>query len=100
MTTMTRTWDRIEPHTRDTELEEGLEGRLADPLWLLGRQWQVGEFRGEDAATPIHASLDVGYRPLESFRNEARPGGPVEPLSSASPLEARVEAAPLHGAGT
>jgi hypothetical protein len=24
-----------------------------DPLWLLARQWQLGEFEGEDAGTPL-----------------------------------------------
>ena len=59
-------WDRIEPHTRDPRLEEGLQARLADTLWMLARQWQVGEFRGEDAASPIHVRCD--REPLRSSR--------------------------------
>lgn len=85
-------WDRIEPHTRDVGLEEGLQMRVADPLWMLARQWQVGEFRGEDAASPIHVRLAVEHGELASFRNDARTGAPVEPFPRGRPLESRVEA--------
>ena len=65
-------WDRIEPHSRDPHIESGLAATIADPLWLLARQWQVGEFRGEDAGSPIDMRLRVAHVPLVSFRNEAR----------------------------
>ena len=26
---------------------------MEDPLWLLGRQWQLGELDGEDAGSPV-----------------------------------------------
>ena len=85
-------WDRIEPHTRDVDLEEGLQMRLCDPLFMLARQWQVGEFRGEDAASPIHVQLEVEHAKLETFRSDARAGEPVEPFPHGRPLESRVEA--------
>jgi hypothetical protein len=28
-----------------------------DPLWLMARQWQVGEFQGEDAGMPVLARV-------------------------------------------
>src|SRR5215217_3335139 len=46
-------WSRIEP--TDGDISTGLPARIADPLWLLARQWQVGEFQGEDGGTPIVA---------------------------------------------
>jgi hypothetical protein len=92
-------WDRIEPHTRDPELEEGLQARLGDPLWLLARQWQFGEFRGEDAASPIHIRATVQHHALTSFRNDAVPGSPSEPFPSGRPLESRVEAEATAGRG-
>jgi hypothetical protein len=91
-------WDRIEPHSRDPHVEEGLGARVADPLWLLARQWQVGEFRGEDAASPIDMRVRVMHTPLVSFRNEARggdPAGPAQPLTTNRPLESLVESQAL-----
>jgi hypothetical protein len=88
-------WDRIEPHTRAVDLQEGLQVQVADPLWLLARQWQVGEFRGEDAASPIHVRLSVEHTPLTSFRNDARADAAPEPFAQGRPLESRVEAEAL-----
>ena len=88
-------WDRLEPHTRSEQLEEGLQVRIADTLWMLARQWQVGEVRGEDAASPIHARVRVAWAPIVSFRNEAVTAPQVERLPEGRPLEARVEAEPV-----
>jgi hypothetical protein len=83
-------WDRLEAHTRDVQLEEGLQARIADPLFLLARQWQVGEFRGEDAASPVHVRLRVEHPRVSSFRNEASGQRPVEAIDGL--LETRAEA--------
>lgn len=79
---------RLEGRSRDGNDDSGLAMRIADPLWLLGRQWQFGEFRGEDNGSPI--SVTANYRKeqagLYSFPNS-------EKLEIGSvPLEARVEA--------
>src|SRR5262245_55398976 len=42
------TWMRLEPRVRNADMNAGLQARIYDPLWLLARQWQVGEFQGED----------------------------------------------------
>jgi hypothetical protein len=90
-------WDRIEPHTRDPDLEESLQAQLADPLWLMARQWQMGEFRGEDAASPIHVRVRSEHHPLTGFRGGA--GSPLEGFPEGRPLESRVEAEAIAGLG-
>ena len=60
-------WDRIEPHTRDPDLEEALQARLGDPLWLMARQWQVGEFKGEDAGSAAKARVQVNTGRIDRF---------------------------------
>jgi hypothetical protein len=45
-------WSRLEPRSRSKNFAEGLAARVADPLWLLARQWQFGEFAGADAGVP------------------------------------------------
>jgi hypothetical protein len=47
------TWTRLEPQGTTGDPRPGVEARVHDPLWLLGRQWQLGEFEGEDAGTPL-----------------------------------------------
>jgi hypothetical protein len=36
---------RLEPRTDCPEMQDSLQARIHDPLWLLARQWQFGEFK-------------------------------------------------------
>ena len=49
------TWSRLEPLPTSDDVSVGLQARIADPLWMLARQWQFNEFQGEDAGSPISA---------------------------------------------
>lgn len=64
-------WTRLEPYARSERLEGGLRAAVHDPLWLLARQWQLGEFWGEDAGSPVLAQLRLDCTPLTRFQ----PGG-------------------------
>ena len=48
-----RGWNRLEGRPRVADFERSLRAEVRDPLWFLTRQWQFGEFQGEDAASPI-----------------------------------------------
>jgi len=48
-------WLRLEPRSRDEEMNTSLQAHVYDPLWLLARQWQFGEFEGEDNGSPVIA---------------------------------------------
>ena len=58
----------------------GFAAEIADPLWMLGRQWQVGEHAGEDASTPVLVELDVAHTPLEPVAGLDPTVVPAEPL--------------------
>jgi hypothetical protein len=86
-------WLRLEGGNRDPEVAEGLAARIADPLWLLARQWQVGEFAGEDAASPVLVTAEVAVTPITAFAPGGEPGG-GDALGRADadrPLEVLVE---------
>lgn len=83
-------FDRLEPNTTDETLIEGLQARVADPMWMLARQWQSGEFDGEDAATPIRAEITTETLPLTTLTGPD--GKSYDMRKSALPLETRVEA--------
>ncbi|GGV36701.1 hypothetical protein GCM10010182_71100 [Actinomadura cremea] len=91
------TWSRLEPRTRAEDLSPALEARTADPLWFLARQWQLGEFQGEDAGTPVLARLDVESARFTEVRHGTA-GGPAAPLPADRPLESVVEAEDTGGA--
>lgn len=48
-------WMRLQPLSRNAEMKNSLQAKIYDPLWLLARQWQLGEFQGEDNGSPITA---------------------------------------------
>ncbi len=87
-------WTRIELSTRSAGFARGLRAALADPLWLLARQWQVGELRGEDAATPVLTTTRVDITPINRLSpSEAAPVKQVAPADPrTTPMEPRVEA--------
>ncbi|GIH27831.1 hypothetical protein Aph01nite_61410 [Acrocarpospora phusangensis] len=70
-------------------LSEGVQARIADPLWMLARQAQVGEFTGDDAAQPAAVRVVSRTTRLGSYRAG---GGATVPYPEDRPLEAVVEA--------
>ena len=77
-------WNRVEPSPRSDSLQCGLEAAVRDPLWFLTRQWQLGEFQGEDAASPAFASFVARFSPVDGWRPDA---GPMRPFAGSAPLE-------------
>ena len=66
--------------------------------WLLTKQWQMGEFRGSDAGSPVLAKLQIDTTRL----TQHRPGwAPSQAFDETLPLEAKVERRPvplrIHG---
>src|SRR5437879_8236403 len=96
------TWTRLEPRAREDDVRLGLQAQTYDPLWLLARQWQVGEFVGEDAGSPVIARLEADSFGLTRYL--ARPLSTSSAVGQAldtrtTPLETLVEREPvLRGA--
>jgi hypothetical protein len=86
-------WDRLEPRCRENDPTPGLEARVHDPLWLLARQWQLGEFEGRDAGSPIVASVSSSTAPLNRF---AVAGQAAQPYDGIQPMEAIIQAEPAR----
>jgi hypothetical protein len=86
------TWQRLESAAIDPGLAEGLAARVADPLWALARQWQVGEFQAEDSPGPTLAGADIGVAPLTAVQVGATEAGDLITGSNIDvPLEVLVE---------
>jgi hypothetical protein len=62
-------YNRLEATPRTTNFDRALKAEVRDAMWMLTRQWQFGEFQGEDAASPVttqiigeHTAMDrVGF---------------------------------------
>jgi len=83
-------WNRLEGRPRATDFDRALRAEVRDPLWLLTRQWQLGELRGADAGSPVTATYSVTASAPSWFRPGASTGT-VEDLLGDEPLEAVAE---------
>ena len=87
---------RLETQPTAINLRSGLAAPLADPLWLLSRQWQFNEFQGEDAGTPLRLQFGVQGVKVDAFRAGTDPATPWQPITDHDvPIETRVEAEPV-----
>jgi hypothetical protein len=86
-------WTRLEPDTRDPSFET-LHAPIHDPTWLLSRQWQFGEFEGEDAGSPVLANVHYEREHLGRVRLGTAEDDTARDYRG-RPLEAMVEREPM-----
>ncbi|MFJ2580825.1 hypothetical protein [Kitasatospora aureofaciens] len=79
---------RLEPARPAGDPERGFAAELADPAWLVGRQWQLGEHQGENATSPVRVTAALRHVPIGPIAR--RPG--LDPLTV--PAEAAIETGP------
>ncbi|MFB6768191.1 hypothetical protein [Streptomyces sp. NPDC056337] len=81
---------QLEPRHRATDVDAGLAARVHDPLWLLTRQWQFGEFTAQDAGSPAVVRMSGSSAPIEAWR----PGGATDWVPydlGQGPLDTQIE---------
>jgi hypothetical protein len=84
---------RLETQPTTVGMKAGLQAPLADPLWMLARQWQFNEFQGEDAGSPIKLAFALQGTDVDRFR-AGHDAEPWQPLGEV-PIETQVEAEPV-----
>jgi hypothetical protein len=91
-------FNRVEGRPRTRAFDRALRAEVRDALWMLTRQWQMGEFQGDDAGSPFFAKLLMDRTELTRYRPRDHA---TQPFDGALPLEARVErrSVPLRAAG-
>src|SRR6476469_11144466 len=85
-------WNRVEGRPRTQSFDRALQAEVRDALWLLTKQWQMGEFRGSDAGSPVFAKLLVEKTSLTKYKPAT---GAVQPIDSPMPLETKVGRRPV-----
>jgi hypothetical protein len=81
-------YNRLEVSPRSTDFTRSLKAEIRDPLWMLTRQWQFGEFKGEDAGSPVTAQILGEHTSLNRI---SFPGNQVFGYNESIPLEVQVE---------
>ncbi|MEA2220880.1 MAG: hypothetical protein QOJ35_3506 [Solirubrobacteraceae bacterium] len=97
-------WTRLEPQSVSGDPTPGIEARVFDPLWMLVRQWQLGEFSAEDAGSPVAVTAETqtvdvtAWQPPDRDSRWDRPARPLAPGELLEPLVQRERiAAPRIG---
>ncbi len=81
-------YNRVEPNPRTPDFDRSLKAEVRDPLWMLTRQWQFGEFQGEDAASPVTAQILGEHTDMDRVGLQQ---DMVFPYDGSLPLETMVE---------
>jgi hypothetical protein len=92
------TWNRLEGRPRTEKFDRALKAEVRDALWMLTKQWQMGEFQGDDAGSPVFAKLHLDTTRLNKYQagDRSLPNrNPVAEFENAVPLEAQVERRPI-----
>src|SRR5438552_3411480 len=87
-------YNRLEASPRTGDFARSLKAEIRDALWMLTRQWQFGEFQGEDAASPVGAQI-LGKHTLMGQVRFA--GNVVFAYDETIPLETAVERESIGG---
>jgi hypothetical protein len=81
-------YNRLEPRPRTEDFTRSLRAEIRDPLWLLTRQWQMGELEAEDAGSAIDARLLTSQIQIDRI---SLGGAPGRGYDENIPLETVVE---------
>jgi hypothetical protein len=81
-------YNRLEPRARTEDFARSLRAEIRDPLWMLTRQWQMGELEAEDAGSAIDARLLTSQAQIDRV---SLGGASAQPYDENIPLEATVE---------
>src|SRR5262245_16316925 len=85
-------WNRLEGRPRTVDFDRALRAEVRDALWFLTRQWQFGEFKGEDAGSPVDVRTAVRVDPLQHYAVDPASGVAYD---AGTPLETHVEREPV-----
>jgi hypothetical protein len=86
------TWNRLEARPRTQPFDRALQAEIRDALWMLTRQWQMGEFRGCDAGSPVFAKVLLATTRLTKYRPAS---GTAQLFDPTIPFETKVERRPV-----
>jgi hypothetical protein len=85
-------FNRLEGRPRTLSFERALRAEVRDALWMLTKQWQMGEFRGSDAGSPVFAKVLIDTTRLTKYRPDDEA---TQPFEYDVPFEGKVERRPL-----
>lgn len=89
---LTLAWSRLEGRPVSSNFDRALKAEVRDAMWMLTKQWQMGEFEGEDAGSPVTAKLSTLTAEIEKYQAD---NNLAQRFDNNVPFEAKVEQRPL-----
>ena len=81
-------WNRLEGRPRTHHFDRALRAEVRDALWMLTKQWQMGEFKADDAGSPVFAKLHIKTSHLDTYKADSQK---EQAFENNVPLETKVE---------
>ncbi len=81
-------WNRLEGRPRSEDFDRAMKAEVRDALWMVSKQWQMGEFIGDDAGSPVLAKAHMETTSLNKYQAGDAPAVAME---QDIPLEVKVE---------
>jgi hypothetical protein len=85
-------WNRLECRPRTKDFDRALQAEVRDALWMLTKQWQMGEFKADDAGSPVTAKMHMATTRLTKYQADSHT---AQLFNEDVPLEAQVEQRPI-----
>src|SRR3982751_2226938 len=81
-------WNRLEGRPRADNFDRALKAEVRDALWMLTKQWQMGEFEADDAGSPVVSKLCSSTAAITGYKAG---DNAVQAFDKDIPFEAKVE---------
>lgn len=81
-------WNRLEGRPRTHNFNKALKSEVRDALWMICKQWQMGEFKGEDAGTAVFSKIKIDSTEIIEF---SPANSPFTKLDKSLPIETIIE---------
>jgi hypothetical protein len=81
-------WNRLEGRPRTNNFDRALKAEVRDALFMLTKQWQMGEFKGDDAGSPVIAKIHLETTKLNKYKAGENA---TQGFENNVPLETKVE---------
>ncbi len=81
-------WNRLEGRPRTIDFDKAMKAEVRDALWMLTKQWQMGEFIGNDAGSPINAKAHIHTSKITQYQAASNS---FQQFDAFLPLEAKAE---------
>ncbi|MBA4168695.1 MAG: hypothetical protein H0X41_14310, partial [Chitinophagaceae bacterium] len=81
-------YSRLEGRPRADNFDRALKAEVRDALWMLTKQWQMGEFEADDAGSPVVSKLATSVADITSYKAGDHN---IQAFENDVPFEAKVE---------